>query len=303
MSDHFPALVLEQVTAGYGGTPVLKGLDLTVPRGTVVALIGPNGAGKSTVARVACGLMRFSGRARVAGAAVDRARVGLAPQETALFPALSARENLAVVARLAGLGREAASASIEAALARTACSERADAPVRGLSGGWRRRVNLAAALVSSPALIVADEPTEGVDAVTRGVLGQALRDGVAEGAGCLLISHDPGFVAETADEVVVLLAGTAVRRGSPARLVEDAFGRSRLVSLRFAEAPTHALSARLHAAGLAPHGGDLDWRGLSNEPLITAAALSPMIDPAGGEISIRRPGLDEVVDRLSGRLA
>jgi ABC-type transport system involved in cytochrome c biogenesis ATPase subunit len=143
-----PALVLKDVEAGYGEGPVLRDFNLTVAAGEVYALLGPNGAGKSTAARVACGLIPVRrGRATAGEGAPRRGRIGLAPQDCALFPALTPRENVAAVAALCGLPRSNRPAAVERALALTGCAPRADEPVHSLSGGWRRRANLSAALV------------------------------------------------------------------------------------------------------------------------------------------------------------
>ena len=295
-----PALVLKDVEAGYGEGPVLRDFNLTVAAGEVYALLGPNGAGKSTAARVACGLIPVRrGRATAGEGAPKRGRIGLAPQDCALFPALTPRENVATVAALCGVPRPDRPAAVERALALTGCGPRADQPVHSLSGGWRRRANLSAALVGRPRLLIADEPTEGVDAAARVVLSSALRETVKAGAGCLLISHDETFVSETADRIGVLAQGRLLAEGPPKALLRQAFGLARLLVVKLPRPASRLAASRFAQSGLAPSKDGLEWRLLCEDALGAAQRVSPEADAEGGEVAVRRPGLDDLVAHLS----
>lgn len=304
-----PALRLSDIGAGYGDRPVLSGLDLTIAAGEAFALLGPNGSGKSTAARVAGGLLKPAvGEVCISGIEVDAGargarKVGLAPQECALFPALTIRENLSIIARLSGMARELRPAAIDRAMALVDCSVRGDQTVATLSGGWKRRVNLAAALVSRPALLVIDEPTEGVDAPTRLVIARAVRQVLDQGAGCLIISHDAAFVEMTADRIGVLGEGRLIASGERRALLAEAFGDDRVLSVRFSAPPTGEVVDLIEARGLARTSGDLTWRLLASDVLAVAEAISNGVDDGGGEMTIRRPGLDELVERLRGQAA
>ena len=304
-----PALRLAQVHAGYRDRPVLKGLSLTIAAGEAYALLGPNGAGKSTAARVACGLLRPErGTVSVGGPppalSADRGRhVGLAPQDCALFPALTIRENLETIARLGSArsrrgDRAWRTSAVADALQRTDCTARADERVSSLSGGWRRRANLAAALVSRPSLVVLDEPTEGVDARTRTTLVRAVRDTLDTGAGCLIISHDAAFVTQAADRVGILADGRLIAEGPLDALLAQTFGEHRLLTVRFANRPSEALTRKLTASSLESKGDALVWRRVGADVLDLADQLADAIDGGAGEMIIRRPGLDELLDRL-----
>lgn len=297
-----PALVLSEIEAGYDGQPVLRDFSLTVKTGEVYALLGANGAGKSTVARVACGLLPVR-RGRVAVGDGTRARIGLAPQDSALFPALSPRENVEVTARLCGVARNDRRAAVDRALDLTGCGPRADQPVRTLSGGWRRRANLSAALVGQPRLLIADEPTEGVDAGTRGVLSAALRETVKAGGGCLLISHDAVFVSDTADRIGVLAEGRLVAEGAPSALLHQAFGAARLLSIRLVRPASDTAAQQFTQARLTQADDRLEWRRLCEDALAVAQTLAPVVEGEGGEVAVRRPGLDDLVAHLSGALS
>ena len=306
-------LKLADVHAGYRGKPVLKGLSLTIASGEAYALLGPNGAGKSTAARVACGIVRPErGSVAVLGECPGRGgrggrHVGLAPQEVALFGALTIRENLTAVARLATASahrpsRSSMETAVLAAMADTDCMERADDRVSLLSGGWRRRANLAAALVNRPALLVLDEPTEGVDARTRATLVAAVRNAVAGGAACLIISHDAAFVSLAADRVGVLADGRLIAEGPIDVLQSRTFGTHRLLTVRFPTRPSDSLARRLSAVGLERDhkeaGESLEWRRIGDDILDVAETLADAVDEGGGEMIIRRPGLDELLAKL-----
>jgi ABC-2 type transport system ATP-binding protein len=293
---------MQDVHAGYGGRGVLHGFSLTVPAGSIHALMGANGAGKSTVTRVACGLLRPSaGRVEVSGGV--RRRIGLAPQETALFPALTPRENVTAVARLHGVARTERAAEATRVLELTDCLPRGDEPVRTLSGGWRRRANLAAALVGRPPLLIVDEPTEGVDAATRSVLAGALTAAAVDGAGCLLISHDAAFVALTADRIGVLVEGRLAVEGAPEVILNETFGQARLLSVRLPRPPSGTLAETLSGQGLAAGDDGLSWRTLREDALTVAQLLATAVHAEGGELAVRRPDLSDLVDRLSERAA
>ncbi|WP_056103613.1 ABC transporter ATP-binding protein [Brevundimonas sp. Leaf363] len=301
-SEATPALVLRGVEAGYERRAVLQGFNLTVQAREVYALLGANGAGKSTVVRVACGLLPARrGSVQIGGGTHEIARIGLAPQEIALFPALSPRENVEVTAQLCRVPARQRGAAVDRALHLTGCDPRADQPVRTLSGGWRRRANLAAALVGQPALLIADEPTEGVDAATRNVLAQALRTMADDGAGCLLISHDALFVADVADRIGVMAQGRLIAEGAPQDLVETAFGADRLLDIRFARPASSRCAGLLTEAGLVQGKDGLTWSRSTSDALTLAQALAPDVDAEDGEIIVRRPGLDDLVTHLSGR--
>ena len=188
---------------------------------------------------------------------------------------------------------------MERALALTGCGPRADQPVHSLSGGWRRRANLSAALVGRPRLLIADEPTEGVDAAARVVLSSALRETVKAGAGCLLISHDETFVSETADRIGVLAQGRLLAEGPPKALLRQAFGLARLLVVKLPRPASRPAASRFAQSGLAPSKDGLEWRLLCEDALGAAQRVSPEADAEGGEVAVRRPGLDDLVAHLS----
>jgi ABC-2 type transport system ATP-binding protein len=301
-------LHLFQATRGYGNQLALDRVDLEVAAGEVYALIGRNGAGKSTLAKAAIGALALDfGWVQVLGADPGRDRdvrreIGVAPQEIALYPHLTIRENLNAFAALAGIARVARSSAVARAMYQTACAERADERLDRLSGGWRRRANLAAAIVHRPHLLVLDEPTEGLDSETRIIL-RRLIDGLrADRTAILLISHNAEDVSILADRLGIMDAGRLVVEGPPAELMARAFkDRAELVLRLSAAAPE--VEAILAARGLTPSDNGLCWSGMVSDALAQAREIEAALRPANvelQELTVQRPGLDALIAWATG---
>ena len=231
MSDVTPAIEVRAVRKAYGQDRVqaLDGVDLTVTTGTLTALLGPNGAGKTTLVRIIATLARADeGQVRVFGydpakqAAQVRARIGLTGQYAGLDDALSGRDNLILIGRLAGLGRVAArsrAAELTQALGLTDAIERL---VRTYSGGMRQAPRLAASLMHRPDLLVLDEPTTGLDPGSRQQLWAILTELKAAGTTMLLTTQYLEEADRFADIVHVLDHGKIIASGTPKQLKERA---------------------------------------------------------------------------------
>ncbi|MDX1605249.1 MAG: ABC transporter ATP-binding protein [Candidatus Competibacterales bacterium] len=220
------ALAVADVSKSYGARKALDGVSLSVERGCFVALLGPNGAGKTTLFQLLSGLfVADAGRISV----LDRdlrqqsvatlAAIGIVFQQPTLDLDLSVRANLRFHARLHGIGGQRARERIDAELARLGLSDRASEPARSLSGGNRRKLELARALLHEPAVLLMDEATVGLDPASRRQLLDYVRQLCRErGVGVLWATHLVDE-AETADRVVVLHHGRVLRQGTPAELV------------------------------------------------------------------------------------
>lgn len=220
-----PMIEVAGLRKTYGRTDVLRGVDLRVGTGEVVALLGPNGAGKTTTVEILATLRRpDAGTVRVAGFDVvpqaDRVRevIALTGQFAAVDDLLTGRENLRLMARLAHLGRKDGRRRADALLDLFDLADAADRLVRTWSGGMRRRLDLAAGLLARPRLVVLDEPTTGLDPRSRADLWQVIRDVVAAGTTVLLTTQYLDEADTLADRVVVLDHGVVVADDTAAEL-------------------------------------------------------------------------------------
>ncbi|WP_406106844.1 metal ABC transporter ATP-binding protein [Streptomyces sp. NBC_01003] len=224
-----PVIALRNVTAELGSRPVLRGIDLTVRRGEVVALLGANGSGKSTAVRTVIGQVPVSsGEVEIFGTPRRRfrdwARVGYVPQRTTAAGGVPATVTEVVSSgRLSrarfGLLRKADREAVRRALDLVGMADRAKDSVDALSGGQHQRVLIARALASEPELLIMDEPMAGVDLASQEILAQTLRAQVAAGASVLLVLHELGPLEPLIDRAVVLRDGCVLHDGPPPEAV------------------------------------------------------------------------------------
>jgi ABC-2 type transport system ATP-binding protein len=299
-----PILQVDAVRHAFGPHRVLKGVSLEVRAGEIYALLGPNGAGKTTLVRAICGRIKPNGgEVRLVGRDpyVDgeaRAALGLAPQALALYPQLTVLENLQTFASLAGLKRRAVAAAVDRAMAVTQTAERARSLVRTLSGGYQRRVNIAAAILAGPKLLVLDEPTVGVDMQAREAIAEALRRLKDDGVGVLLVTHDLDQAQRFADRVGFLRAGEKVLEGAPAALIADAFGDRMEVEVDVVEPAPEAVLA---AEGLTRAEERGAWVCLAADGYGLAGSIAAHLTSKGvevAEVRVRRPSLSHLFARV-----
>ena len=303
-----PPLAILGLTAGYGARTVLAGVDLVLRAGTVTALVGPNGAGKSTLVRAICGrIPPRTGVIRICGIPAAeseaRARIGLAPQDIALYRALTIAENLAVFARLAGVRRAEVAACVARVMARTGIEERANERIDRLSGGWQRRANVAAALVGNPRLLVLDAPTVGVDAPARADLAALVQRLAADGLGILVITHDFAFAEEVAERVAILSEGRIALEGRLASLIAARFPNQRRAAVTFATPPSPNGRQVLALRGLTGDDGGTSFSGVVSDTPEGAGGLIAALKVAGlvpRTIAFEAAGLDALYADVTG---
>jgi ABC-2 type transport system ATP-binding protein len=297
----------------YGRTRALAGLDLDVEKGTILGLLGPNGAGKTTSVRVLTTLLRPDrGTARVAGydavteAAQVRRHIGLTGQYAALDECLTGRANLVMIGQLGRLpGRQAKLRAAEL-LQRFDLADAADRGVKTYSGGMRRRLDLAASLVTRPGILFLDEPTTGLDPRSRMVTWDAVRALAADGTTVLLTTQHLDEADQLADRIAVVDGGKVIAEGTAAQL-KSKIGGERVQLTVAAQSDLAAAAAVLarHADG--PPQADYSARTV--EAAVDAGArrmpeIVRDLDAAGvllDDLAVRRPSLDDVFLTLTGR--
>jgi ABC-2 type transport system ATP-binding protein len=294
----------------FGKRSVLQGVSLEIRRGEILALLGPNGAGKTTLVRAICGRVGLDrGRVRIQGKdprgrPAVRSALGLVPQEIALYPDLTVRENLEVLGRLAGIPQRKLGESVRQALVWTGLGDRSDDRAGFLSGGMQRRLNIAAGTLHRPALLLLDEPTVGVDPLARQVIHEVLVTLRDAGIGILLTTHDMEQAEELADRIAILSEGRICAEGTLTRLVREQFGDAQELTLTCSATPGGDARSLLESQGLTPLSDDVTWSGRLTGGLESLSRLGHRLTEAGvlvSELRVREPGLRGVFFRVTGR--
>ena len=307
------AIVVEGLQKSYGSVKALGGVDFTARSGSVLGLLGPNGAGKTTAVRILTTLLDpDAGSARVAGldvvrdAAALRAKIGLAGQYAAVDENLTGLENLEMVGRLYHLGRDRSRQRAEELLERFELTDAAKRPAKTYSGGMRRRLDLAAALVAQPPVLFLDEPTTGLDPRSRLGMWETIEARVAAGTTVLLTTQYLDEADRLADQIVVIDHGLVIAEGTSDQLKAQIGGERVEIVLEDASDADAAIAA------LGPICID---RPVADGPFVRAPVtrrhgLIPQIvralddaDVSIDDIALHRPTLDDVFMALTGHAA
>jgi ABC-2 type transport system ATP-binding protein len=300
----------EGLTKRYGETEALAGVDFSVPKGTILGLLGPNGAGKTTAVRILTTLAHpDGGRASVAGIDVVkhpgevRRCIGVAAQDATLDPLLTGRQNLTLVGELSDLRRAASRARATELMEQFGLTEAADRVLKGYSGGMRRRLDLAASLMTRPPVLFLDEPTTGLDPTSRQHVWGAIRELLVEGVTVLLTTQYLDEADALAHRIVVIDRGRVIANGTPMELKQAS--RSARLHVTLTTPHPKAVEAIMPLVAGRVHVSD-DGRRLSvgvDASSGLATAVVRALDAAGvlvDNIEVRQPSLDDVFFSLTG---
>jgi ABC-2 type transport system ATP-binding protein len=307
------AIEAEGLRKSFGDVRALDGIDLRTPTGTVLGLLGPNGAGKTTAVRILTTLLPpDGGSARVAGldvvrdAAALRAHIGLAGQYAAVDENLTGLENLEMVGRLYHLGKGPSRERARELLERFSLTDAADRLAKTYSGGMRRRLDLAAALVVRPPVLFLDEPTTGLDPVSRLQLWETIEARVAAGTTVLLTTQYLDEADRLADRIAVIDQGRVIAEGTPDELKNHVGGERLEVALADYGQEAAAIETLAPLADERPkceHGILVMPLNKARGDIAEAVRRLDAADVGIADIAVRRPTLDDVFMVLTGHAA
>jgi len=301
--DAAPAVRARGLVKRFGGRVAVDGVDVDVPSGACFGFLGPNGAGKTTTMRMLCclsprdgGTLEVLGRDPAREPRLLKSRIGVVGQEVALDLELSVRENLLVYARYFAIPRREAERRADDLLELVALADRARDAVEGLSGGMKRRLQIARALVNEPDLVLLDEPTTGLDPQARHVVWERLRALRGRGVTLVLTTHYMDEAEQLCDRIVIMDHGRVVREGAPAALVREEVGRE-VLELRVS--PRELETLRREAGPGVQAEGDLVQLYTDDAEALHARLRGQGVE--GRLQAARRATLEDVFLRLTGR--
>jgi ABC-2 type transport system ATP-binding protein len=298
-------LRIEGLVKRFGELTAVDGVTLELKSGECLGLLGPNGAGKTTLIRSIVGrVIPDGGTVSIFGEQADstsaRASLGWVPQELALYWRLTCRENLESFGQFHGLRGAALKTAVDWCLDWAAITDRADEPVKNLSGGMRRRLNMAAGLIHRPKVILMDEPTVGVDPQARNRIFEMIEKLRGEGVSMIYTTHYMEEAERLCERIAIIDHGRIIALGTKDELVRNAFASRSEVLARFAKADDAV------ADWVKERGGVLE-NGIARFTVVRATEIAELLDAASkaghelADISLRKPNLESVFLHLTGR--
>lgn len=310
MRSNNTVIEVSHLSKSYGKNHVLKDINLTVKRGTMVALLGPNGAGKTTTVRILSTLLPFDGgtvtvEGHDVGTQADEVRrvIGLTGQSAAVDELLTGRENLVMMGRLYRLTTASAKARAQELLEQFDLLEAAERPAKDYSGGMRRRLDLAVSLIATPPIIFLDEPTTGLDPRSRIAMWDIIKKLMADGTTILLTTQYLEEADQLADQIVVIDGGTVIAEGTAGEL-KSKVGKDRL-EITFANSKSLRTAAKtLELAEDGPGVGDVTITVTIQDINSDVNEILAKLTKAGVGIvslAVHKPTLDDVFLSLTGK--
>ncbi len=298
-------LEVDSLVKRFGKLTAIDGVSLELRAGECLGLLGPNGAGKSTLIRSIVGrIIPGEGRVVVFGSPANspaaRRDLGWVPQELALYPRLTVKENLVAFGRYQGLSGKKLGESVEWCLDWAALKDRAGDLAKDLSGGMKRRLNMAAGIIHRPRIVLMDEPTVGVDPQSRNRIFEMIEALRAEGTSIIYTTHYMEEAQRLCDRVAIIDHGRIIASGTSEELIANAFATSSHVLARFDE-PASAVSAWTER-----HGGKL-VESTAEFTIENSTEIVGLLEDAAkaglvlADVSLRRPNLESVFLHLTGR--
>lgn len=283
----------------FGGNAALRDAAIELRAGECLGLLGPNGAGKTTLIRAISGRVRLDAGTitTIPRDGAPPPQLGIVPQEIALYPLLTARENLRAFGRFAGVAHSVLDERVDWALRWTNLLDRCDEPIRRYSGGMKRRLNIACGVLHKPQIVLLDEPTVGVDPQSRARIWEMCRELRADGAALLLTTHQLDEAQQICDRIAIIDHGATIACGTLGELVAQTIGTDRVVTLRLAGA-----AAELPGATIADDGrtATATMRDVAAE-LSALLASAQAANVAVEDVHIEAPSLQAVFLHLTGR--
>ncbi len=300
---------VHSVSKSYGDKRALDGVSLELRRGECLGLLGPNGAGKTTLIRIIIGRSKVDeGVVTVIGfepgSKEARAAVGYVPQELALYPLLTPRENLKSFGSYQGISSDGLDAAILWCLEWSVLGDRQNDPVKTLSGGMKRRLNMAAGLIHRPVVVLMDEPTVGVDPQSRERIYEMIETLRRDGTSLIYTTHYMEEAQRLCDRVAIIDRGRVIALGSPSELITAAFGTEQQIEVHFLHTPSQAVRQWVEAnGGTCSDGTSMAAFSTSNAAGQLPSLLNGLQSVSAGvkDIALKSPTLESVFLKLTGR--
>lgn len=302
-------LTTKGLTVHYKKFCALDNLSLSIKAGEIVGIIGPNGAGKTSFIKALCGRANVSGgtltiNSKLIRRGQNRQRlIGLVPQDIGLYPHMTARENLLSFAKIMGMrGGRSRREAVSKALASVEMDHKSEALVSELSGGMKRRINVAAAIMHEPSILILDEPTAGVDTPARDTVHRLTRKLAQDGMAVLLITHELEQIEALCDKLLVLAGGKMLAFNPPTQLLSKVYQDKREVMVRFSKPPQGSTLEALLPFNFKQAELPTVWTAMTSASEVSFVSAF-MAGLRGGdalvrEISVRRPGLNHLMHAI-----